>query len=98
MAVAVDTEPGSLAVGSSSLTQEPRRPMQLAEDPMTKYTHPLPLHWADADTYGHVNNSLFLTHLEGARTRMFHGMLPADEAERRQHELVYLIRPACRPR
>ncbi|MYU02101.1 MULTISPECIES: thioesterase family protein [unclassified Streptomyces] len=55
---------------------------------MTKYTYPLPLRWADADTYGHVNNSLFLTYLEEARTRMFNDLLPADEAERRQYAFV----------
>ncbi|MFD9817427.1 acyl-CoA thioesterase [Streptomyces violascens] len=55
---------------------------------MTKYTYPLPLRWADVDSYGHVNNSRFLTYLEEARTRMFHDMLPADETERRQHAFV----------
>ena len=55
---------------------------------MTKYTYPLPLRWADADTYGHVNNSLFLTYLEEARTRMFSDLLPADEADRRQYAFV----------
>lgn len=55
---------------------------------MTKYTYPLPLRWADADTYGHVNNSLFLTYLEEARTRMFHDMLPAAEADLRQYAFV----------
>ncbi|PZT68317.1 acyl-CoA thioesterase [Streptomyces sp. SW4] len=55
---------------------------------MTKYTYPLPLRWADADTYGHVNNSLFLTYLEEARTRMFNDLLPADEADRRQYAFV----------
>ncbi|MCP9213475.1 acyl-CoA thioesterase [Streptomyces sp. NEAU-Y11] len=55
---------------------------------MNKYTYPLPLRWADADSYGHVNNSLFLTYLEEARTRMFQDMLPTDEAGRRQHAFV----------
>lgn len=55
---------------------------------MTKYTYPLPLRWADADSYGHVNNSLFLTYLEEARTRMFNDLLPADEADRRQYAFV----------
>lgn len=55
---------------------------------MNTYTYPLPLRWADADSYGHVNNSLFLTYLEEARTRMFQDMLPADEAGRRQRAFV----------
>ncbi|MEV8020021.1 thioesterase family protein [Streptomyces sp. NPDC086554] len=49
------------------------------------YTYPCPLRWADADAYGHVNNALFLRFMEEARTRMFHAMLAADEAERHQH-------------
>ncbi|MCA1224411.1 acyl-CoA thioesterase [Streptomyces sp. 8L] len=55
---------------------------------MNTYTYPLPLRWSDADTYGHVNNSLFLTYLEEARTRMFQDLLPPDEAGRRQHAFV----------
>ncbi|WP_349362159.1 acyl-CoA thioesterase [Streptomyces sp. H27-C3] len=55
---------------------------------MPKYTYPLPLRWADADSYGHVNNSRYLTYLEEARTRMVQEMLPADEAERRRHAFV----------
>ncbi|WP_327233884.1 acyl-CoA thioesterase [Streptomyces sp. NBC_01317] len=55
---------------------------------MEKYTYHLPLRWADADAYGHVNNALFLRYMEEARTRMFQQMLPPDEAERRQHAFV----------
>ncbi|MFB7645714.1 acyl-CoA thioesterase [Streptomyces sp. NPDC056084] len=55
---------------------------------MPKFTYSLPLRWADGDSYGHVNNSRFLTYLEEARTRMVQGMLPADEAERRRHAFV----------
>lgn len=55
---------------------------------MNSYTYPLPLRWADADAYGHVNNALFLRYMEEARTRMFQDMLPADEAARRQHAFV----------
>lgn len=55
---------------------------------MPKYTYPLPLRWADADSYGHVNNALFLRYMEEARTRMFHDMLPADETDRRQCAFV----------
>ncbi|MGW4441994.1 acyl-CoA thioesterase [Streptomyces sp. NPDC004682] len=55
---------------------------------MHRFTYRLPLRWADADAYGHVNNALFLQYLEEARTRMFQDMLPADEAERRQHAFV----------
>ncbi|MER6567039.1 thioesterase family protein [Streptomyces sp. NPDC001093] len=55
---------------------------------MKKYTYSLPLRWADADAYGHVNNAKFLQYMEEARTRMFQEMLPADEAERRQHAFV----------
>ncbi len=55
---------------------------------MNKYTYPLPLRWADADAYGHVNNALFLRYMEEARTRMFQEMLPTDEADRRQHAFV----------
>lgn len=28
---------------------------------MPKFTYLLPLRWADADSYGHVNNSRYLT-------------------------------------
>jgi acyl-CoA thioester hydrolase len=52
------------------------------------YTYPLPLRWADADTYGHVNNALFLRYMEEARTRMFQDLLPVDEADRRRHAFV----------
>ncbi|MFI9645540.1 acyl-CoA thioesterase [Streptomyces sp. NPDC052040] len=55
---------------------------------MNKYTYALPLRWADADAYGHVNNALFLTYMEEARTRMFQEMLPNDEAEARRHAFV----------
>lgn len=55
---------------------------------MPKFTYLLPLRWADADSYGHVNNSRYLTYLEEARTRMVQELLPADEAERRQHAFV----------
>ncbi|MEV5877987.1 thioesterase family protein [Streptomyces sp. NPDC052101] len=55
---------------------------------MKKYTYPLPLRWADADAYGHVNNAKFLQYMEEARTRMFQEMLPEDEAGRRQHAFV----------
>lgn len=55
---------------------------------MPKFTYPLPLRWADADSYGHVNNSRYLTYLEEARTRMVQDLLPADEAERRRHAFV----------
>ena len=55
---------------------------------MNTYTYPLPLRWADADAYGQVNNSLFLTYLEEARTRMFQDMLPANEVERRKRAFV----------
>jgi len=53
-----------------------------------KYTYALPLRWADADAYGHVNNALFPRYMEEARTRMFQEMLPTDEAGRRQHAFV----------
>ena len=55
---------------------------------MNSYTYPLPLRWADADAYGHINNALFLRYMEEARTRMFLDMLPSDEASRRQHAFV----------
>ena len=55
---------------------------------MIKYTYPLPLRWADADAYGHVNNAKFLQYMEEARTRMFQEMLPEDGAARRQHAFV----------
>ncbi|WP_431952284.1 acyl-CoA thioesterase [Actinacidiphila sp. bgisy167] len=55
---------------------------------MEKYTYRLPLRWADADAYGHVNNVLFLRYVEEARTRMFQEILPADEASRRQCAFV----------
>ncbi|MFF6642390.1 acyl-CoA thioesterase [Streptomyces althioticus] len=45
---------------------------------MKKYTYALPLRWADADAYGHVNNALFPRYMEEARTRMFQEMLPTD--------------------
>ena len=55
---------------------------------MSKYTYPLPLRWADADSHGHVNNALFLRYMEEARTRMFQDILPTDEAGRRRHAYV----------
>ncbi|WP_424852620.1 acyl-CoA thioesterase [Streptomyces sp. SAI-170] len=55
---------------------------------MKKYTYALPLRWADADAYGHVNNALFPRYMEEARTRMFQEMLPTDEAGRRQHAFL----------
>lgn len=55
---------------------------------MSKYTYPLPLRWADADSHGHVNNALFLRYTEEARTRMFQDILPTDEAGRRRHAYV----------
>ncbi|MEU5898731.1 acyl-CoA thioesterase [Streptomyces venezuelae] len=55
---------------------------------MPKFTYALPLRWADADSYGHVNNSRYLTYLEEARTRMVQELLPTDEAERRRHAFV----------
>ncbi|MEU6341865.1 thioesterase family protein [Streptomyces sp. NPDC046977] len=55
---------------------------------MEQYTYRLPLRWADADAYGHVNNVLFLRYAEEARTRMFQEILPADEASRRQCAFV----------
>ncbi|MFI6283096.1 acyl-CoA thioesterase [Streptomyces sp. NPDC050988] len=55
---------------------------------MPNFTYPLPLRWADADSYGHVNNSCYLTYLEEARTRMIQELLPTDEAERRRHAFV----------
>lgn len=55
---------------------------------MSKYTYRLPLRWADADSYGHVNNAIFLRYMEEARTRMFQDVLPTDEAGRRQHAFV----------
>lgn len=55
---------------------------------MPKFTYPLALRWADADSYGHVNNSRYLTYLEEARTRMVQELQPADEAERRRHAFV----------
>lgn len=55
---------------------------------MPQFTYTLPLRWADADSYGHVNNSRYLTYLEEARTRMVQELLPTDEAERRRHAFV----------
>ncbi|MET8683635.1 thioesterase family protein [Streptomyces sp. NPDC004732] len=55
---------------------------------MPKFTYPIPLRWADADSYGHVNNSRYLTFLEEARTRMVQELLPTDETERRRHAFV----------
>ncbi|WP_145502630.1 thioesterase family protein [Streptomyces sp. CFMR 7] len=52
------------------------------------YTYPLPLRWADQDSYGHINNSSFLTYFEEARTRMVAAMLPPDEAERGRNAFV----------
>ncbi|MER5439087.1 thioesterase family protein [Streptomyces sp. NPDC002790] len=47
---------------------------------MHKYTYPCPLRWADADAYGHINNSMYLRYMEEARTRMFREVLAAGEA------------------
>ncbi|MVO90234.1 acyl-CoA thioesterase [Streptomyces sp. p1417] len=55
---------------------------------MHTYTYSCPLRWADADTYGHVNNALYLRYMEEARTRMFQQVLLADAAERRWHSFV----------
>lgn len=37
----------------------------------TLFQHPLEPRWRDLDTFGHVNNSNFLTYLEEARIRWF---------------------------
>ncbi|WP_420036092.1 acyl-CoA thioesterase [Streptomyces sp. cg28] len=55
---------------------------------MPKFTYSLPLRWSDQDSYGHINNSLYLTYFEEARTRMVTEMLPADEAEQRRRAFV----------
>ncbi|MER5443466.1 thioesterase family protein [Streptomyces sp. NPDC002790] len=55
---------------------------------MPAFTYSLPLRWSDQDSYGHINNSCFLTYLEEARTRMVQDLLPAEEAERRRHAFV----------
>ncbi|MEV7198072.1 thioesterase family protein [Streptomyces sp. NPDC093510] len=55
---------------------------------MHRYTYPCPLRWADADAYGHVNNSMYLRYMEEARTRMFQGVLTGDEEGRRHNAFV----------
>ncbi|MFF3640437.1 acyl-CoA thioesterase [Streptomyces sp. NPDC002564] len=55
---------------------------------MPAFTYSLPLRWSDQDSYGHINNSCFLTYLEEARTRMVQELLPTEEAERRRHAFV----------
>lgn len=72
----------------ASVSASCTKPFVQKDPAVNKYTYPLPLRWADADSYGHVNNALFLRYMEEARTRMFQAMLPADEAERRQHAFV----------
>ncbi|MBP5935377.1 acyl-CoA thioesterase [Streptomyces acidiscabies] len=52
------------------------------------YSYPMPLRWADADIYGHINNALFLRYMEEARTRMFKDMLPDNDADRRRRAFV----------
>nr|WP_308801735.1 thioesterase family protein [Streptomyces polyasparticus] len=55
---------------------------------MRQYTYPCPLRWADADSYGHINNALFLRYMEEARTRMFQELLSADEGSNRRNAFV----------
>ena len=38
----------------------------------TKYSVPVELRFADLDAYGHVNNAVYFTLLETARTKLFH--------------------------
>lgn len=39
---------------------------------LTKYSVPIELRFADLDAYGHVNNAIYFTYLETARTKLFH--------------------------
>ncbi len=39
---------------------------------ITKYSVPVELRFADLDAYGHVNNAVYFTLLETARTKLFH--------------------------
>ncbi|WP_020574112.1 acyl-CoA thioesterase [Actinopolymorpha alba] len=38
---------------------------------MAHFVFPCPLRWSDMDTYGHVNNVVYLRYLEEARVAMF---------------------------
>ncbi|CAL9408284.1 hypothetical protein SUDANB54_01597 [Streptomyces sp. enrichment culture] len=73
---------------TASVAPMPSAPPHRKTFLVKKYTYALPLRWADADAYGHVNNALFPRYMEEARTRMFQEMLPTDEAGRRQHAFV----------
>lgn len=37
---------------------------------MTRHSYPCSVRWSDMDVYGHVNNAVFLTYLEEARSDM----------------------------
>ncbi len=41
------------------------------------HTHPFVVRWSDLDSYGHVNNTLFLTYLGEARVALNHAIDPA---------------------
>ena len=46
---------------------------------MPRHRVPIPLRWADMDSYGHVNNVVFLQLMEEARVALLSGGLPGED-------------------
>ena len=59
-----------------------------------RHTHSLPIEvrFADLDAYGHVNNAVYFTYFETARTRLF---LEPFQALGRQGLLLLVVRAEC---
>jgi acyl-CoA thioester hydrolase len=59
-----------------------------------RHTHSLPIEvrFSDLDAYGHVNNAVYFTYFETARTRLF---LEPFQALGRQGLLLLVVRAEC---
>ena len=63
---------------------------------MARHVSHVPLRWSDLDSYGHVNNTVYLRYLQEARVDMLYVHAPRRGAEElargmvvRRHEITY---------
>ncbi len=55
---------------------------------MARHVSQVPLRWSDIDSFGHVNNTVYLRYLQEARVDMLYVHAPSRGAEKLAHGMV----------
>ena len=84
----LDATPAAVAPHTRSFLQQNRlglSPRCTVPDPVFHFSTPIKIRFRDLDAFGHVNNAVYFTYMEVARTDYFThvGLLKTDEFPRR---------------